>query len=431
MKLVYKKTKTVYRLRLASRSGSTVYKPGQILVIAVIFITVILIMTTSLFSRVAGYLQFGSNSIIRNQAVNLAEAGVDRTLWKLNATAGACDATCDDEITVGTTGTFKVSIAEKNPPNPQLKTVISTGYLPNSTNPRAKRTIKTDVQITSEGIAFRYAVQTGEGGVDMSQSSTITSSAGTATVYSNGDITAGSGTQQSIEGDAYAVGIIESPPITISGQPYPSASPQPLPNIQVKVNEAESQAEAGGIINCSSTPSECDISGSGTFKNIGPKKYINGNLTISNQAVVTVQNPVWVMGNLIVRNGGTQINLDNSFGSLGTYFIVDGTVTIEQGGTFNPTNANPKGYILVVSKSTSPSAVTISQSGANAVFYALTGGAVLSQTAQVNSLTAYSLSMQNSAILSYDTGLASAQFASGPGGAWQIKKGTYRFTSSP
>ena|SRR3989344_3536863 len=417
MKLVYKKTKTVYRIQ------STVYKPGQIMVIAVIFITVILIMTTSLFSRVAGYLQFGSNSIIRNQAVNLAEAGVDRTLWKLNATAGACDATCDDEITVGTTGTFKVSIAEKNPPNPQLKTVISTGYLPNSTNPRAKRTIKTDVQITSEGIAFRYAVQVGSGGVTLANSATINGN-----VYSNGNIT-GSGSSKII-GEAYAVGAISSPDPTITvPPPHPLASPQPLPTFDYQF--WKDAAEQGTPEVCTPT---CIID---IDKDIGPKKY-TGNLEITNNAIVTLKGPIWVAkdvlgngGNFSVSQGGTTLELDNSFGSSGTVLIIDGNADLTQGGNFQPTNANPKGYISLVTTSTSSQAIRISQSGATAIFYTLGGGTELSQTASVAALVAKSLSMSQNSELNYDTGLASSQFSTGPGGSWQIKKGTYRFTNSP
>ena len=70
--------------------------------------------------------------------------------------------------------------------------------------------------------------------------------------------------------------------------------------------------------------------------------------------------------------------------------------------------------------------MSIGQSGANAVFYALEGGTQLSQTANVNALVTNQLTMQNQAVLNYDTGLASAQFSTGPGGSWQIKKGTYR-----
>ena len=362
-------------------------------------------------------MRFGANSILREQATSAAEAGIDYTVWKLNSTAGSFTPPLTDTA-VGTTGTFIVTITSKTS---SLKTVTATGYIPNSTKPRAKRTIKVDVAVSNTSISFHYAVQTNEGGVSMSNSATIN-----GTVYSNGSIT---GSQSSrINGDAYAVGSISSPDPTVPApyHKYPFSSPQPFPTLNYQTWRDE--AANGGTIDCSLTPAECDISG-GTA-NIGPKKYI-GNLSITNQAVVTVKGSVWVTGNVTVRNGNTQINLDPTFGSNGTIWIVDGTVSVDQGAAFNPTSANPKGYILVATTSPSSSAMSIGQSGANAVFYALEGGAQLSQTAKVNSLTAKQLTMTQQSVLNYDTGLASAIFTAGPGGSWQIKRGTYKFTSSP
>lgn len=387
---------------------------GQILIIAIIFLAVVLILSASLFERVAGFLRFGANSTLREQATTLAEAGVERALWQLNQSVGSYSG--ETNTLLGSTGTFTVAITNKTT---SLKTITATGYTPDSTNPKAKRTIKVDVLISSEGISFRYAVQAGFGGVSMANSSTIN-----GTVYSNANIT-GSGSSL-ISGDAFAVGTISSPDPTVTGTKNPSASPEPLPTLDY--NYWRSAAAVGGTIDCSLTPAQCDISGG--LANIGPKKYI-GNLIVSNQATVTVDGPIYVTGNVTVRNGGTQVNLNENFGSNGTVWIVDGTVSVDQGAAFNPTSANPKGYILVATTSTSPSAMSIGQSGANAVFYALEGGAQLAQTANVNSLVANGLTMQNQATLNYDTGLASAQFSAGPSGSWQIKKGTYRFTSSP
>ena len=124
-------------------------------------------------------MRFGSNPILREQASNLAEAGVDYAIWKLNETGGSY--TGESNIAVGTTGVFTVQIQEKSPPNPQLKTIIATGFVPDSTNPRAKRTIKLDTSIDSTTIEFRYAVQVGDGGVDLENSSRIN-----GTVYTNG-----------------------------------------------------------------------------------------------------------------------------------------------------------------------------------------------------------------------------------------------------
>ena len=396
---------------------------GQVMIIALVFLAVVLIIASSLFSRVADFIRFGSNSVMKEQATNLADAGLDYATQRLNDLAGAypdADGEGTDTQTLPT-GQVVIQVVKKSE---NLKTITATGYIPNSTNPRAKRTVKADVLIDSEQIAFRYAAQVDTDGVDMKNSSRIN-----GTVYTNGNIT-GSGSSV-ITGDAWAHGSISSPDPEIQGK-REEAVPvvdMPIKNPETWYQEKKQEAEAEEPIDCFITPSECDINGSS--KEFYRKKYI-GDVTIRNNAIVTVKSgPIYITGNLTVSQGGTQINLDGSFGSNGTVIIADGTISISQGATFNPTSANPKGYILVVTTSTSNTAIQISNQGVNAILYALEGSADLSQTAKVSALAAKGLTMQNSATLDYDTGLAGAQFTKGPGAAWVIKKGTYKFTSSP
>lgn len=395
------------------------------MLIVLLVVVVILIITGSLFAHVSGFLRFNSNLIQKEQAIHLAEAGVDYAVWKLNKTAGAY--TGPETITLGSTGAFTVSITNVGS---AFKKVTSTGYVPNAANPRAKQTIKVDVLIDTDTIAFRYAVQVGNGGVVMQNSATINGN-----VYSNAPDGAnksiqGSGSSQ-INGEAWTVGTVSTPDPTLNCTTPPckheNQPPSEMPNIDEKVAGWKTTAEAGGTTTCADTPALCNIDSNTA---IGPQKYV-GNLTISNNAIVTVNGAIYITGNLSVSQGGTEINLNNNLGSQGVGFVVSGTLSISQGAKFNPTNANPKGYIMVVTESTSNSAMSIGQSGANAVFYALNGGTQLSQTANVNALVAKSLTMQNSAALTYESGLASTQFTTGPGGSWEIKRGTYRFASSP
>lgn len=380
-------------------------KKGQTLIISLIFLGVILILTASLFTRLTGFLHFGTTSILKEQAVNLAEAGIDYSLWQLNQT----NPLPQGDVQVDTAGTFTVLAQEKSS---TLKTLTVTGFVGNSSNYRAKQTIKVDI-VVGTAISFHYGVQVGQGGLTMSNSSTINGN-----IYSNGNIAAGSGTGQTINGQAYAVGSIDSPPITVTEGKHPGASPAPLPSIDY--DHWRQSAEAGGTVNT------CPCQIKGGIASIGPKKY-QGDLSISNNALVTVTGPIYVTGNLTVSQGGTKVNLDESFGSTGTVIIVDGTITISQGAQFNPTSANPKGYILLVSTSTSSSAMSLENRGVNAILYALDGTAQLSQQAQMTAIVAKQISMDNSATLDYDQGLASALFTSGPGGSWQIRKGTYHF----
>ncbi|MDO8487085.1 MAG: hypothetical protein Q7S45_02235 [Candidatus Curtissbacteria bacterium] len=382
-------------------------KSGQILVITVIFLAVILILSTSLFTSVTAFLKFGSNSIMREQAVHLAEAGIDKTLWQLNQTAGTY--TGETNTPVGTTGTFTVAVTDKSP---GIKTITATGFVPNAAAPKEKQIIKVDTSISSETISFRYAVQVGAGGVNMENSSQINGN-----VYSNGNIT-GSGTSK-ITGDAYAVETISSPDPTVLGTKYPNQPPSIMPTIDYQY--WKDAATAGGTTNCGG-----DCSFTSGFIDLGPKKFV-GNLILQNTVYATMNGPIYVTGNVDIKNSAV-LKLNNNFGSNGTVIISDGKITVQNGGSIMPTDANPKGYIMAVSTSTNASeAIDIKNEGVNAIFYALEGGATIQNTAQLTALVAKTLKIKNEAVLNYDEGLASASFSSGPGGSWAIRKGTYHF----
>lgn len=392
--------------------------PGQTLLIGVIFMTVILILSASLFSRVASFLRFGNNDTMKKQAETLADAGIERTLWKLNTTAGACG-DCTGEKTLGTTGTFEVTIVNKSS---SLKTITSTGYVPSKANPRARRTVKTDAYISTETdvIVFNYAVQIGTGGINMSGGSIVNGN-----VYSNGNITGNGGA--TINGEAWAVGSISDPPPTANCSQAPCKHPlsppsqMPIADPPTWYQQWRDAASAGG------TNSNCNYNGGS--RSLGPIKC-SGDLSMSGGATVIVTGPIYVTGN-ITLSGGSILKLDDSFGSDETVIITDGTISLSGGSSMQSTNANPKGYILLTTTSTSTSALSISGGTQSSIFYALEGDASISGGVQLIALVAKTITMSGNSVLTYEQGLASSQFSGGPGGGWAIKKGTYRFTSSP
>jgi Tfp pilus assembly protein PilX len=381
-------------------------KQGQIIIVGIIFLSVVLILASTLFGRVSSFMNFSATSIINEQATNLAEAGLEKAFWQLNQTAGSY--TGETNTLLGSSGTFTVSIVNTAP---NLKIITSTGYVPNAANPKSKRTIKVEAIIDNAQISFHYAVQVGGGGLTMSNNSTVNGS-----IYSSKIGVSITGTNGSIiNGDAWVVGTISSPDPTILGTTNENQTQIDMPTFDTQ--PWQDAAAAGGIVNC---PTTCTL----TTGNLGPKKYV-GNVQVTNGNIMTLKGPVYITGNLIVDNNGT-VNLDNPFGSNGTVMIVDGTVTVSNNGAFNPTNASPKGYILVASNSTSTSAMDISNNGANATFYALFGGALLENNSSVTALVAYSVTMKPNSTLNYDQGLANANFTSGPGASWLMHKGTYK-----
>lgn len=402
---VHSKRKTV------NREPITVNRSGQVLIIAIVFLAVVLIISATMFSRVANFLRFGTTSVIREQATHLAEAAIDKAIWQLNETAGSYSGEANTPL--GTIGTFTVTITSKTS---SLKTITATGYVPNATNPKAKRTIKVDTLISTAITSFNYAIQVGTGGLTMGNNAVINGS-----VYSNKtgqSITAGSGS--TITGDAYAVGTIPNPPI-VNGLRRENQAPSQMPQIDYIM--WQNAASSGGTTDCSST---CTISG---IQTIGPRKYA-GNIVFTNNATITVHGPLWITGNISTGNSVT-FNVDESLGSSGTILMTDGQLQLGNTDFFNPTTANPNGYLLVVSTSSLADAIHIGNSTAKAIFYALNGGIDIGNNAKVTAAVGNSLTLGNNLTLNYDQGLASASFTAGPAGSWQIKKGTYRFTSSP
>ena len=106
-------------------------KPGQILILAIVFMAVVLILSASLFGNVSTFLRLGARSIQREQASTMAEAGLDYTVWQLNKTAGSFTPPAA-ETKIGVSGSFITTITNQTS---SLKTVTSTGYVPNATNP--------------------------------------------------------------------------------------------------------------------------------------------------------------------------------------------------------------------------------------------------------------------------------------------------------
>src|SRR3990167_5536964 len=78
-----------YHLSLITYHLPSKKAPGQVMIIALVFLAVVLIIASSLFSRVADFIRFGSNSVQNEQAIELADAGIDYATQRLNDLAGA------------------------------------------------------------------------------------------------------------------------------------------------------------------------------------------------------------------------------------------------------------------------------------------------------------------------------------------------------
>jgi Tfp pilus assembly protein PilX len=168
---------------------------GAIFALSLIVLTTVLVITIVLVSSSFTYKQSSRYSLNDLETVSLAEAGVDKAVAALNQSGGSYNG--ESETAFGA-GSYSVAITNEDA---STKKIVATGYIPNKTNPKSQKTIELKVS-KGVGIAFNYGVQVGQGGLQMSNSSTVNGS-----VYSLGNIVMSGSTR--ITGDAYVAGGVQ------------------------------------------------------------------------------------------------------------------------------------------------------------------------------------------------------------------------------
>lgn len=159
---------------------------------SLIILTLLIINSVLIIGNSLTYNQSARYSLQDVQAINIAEAGLDKAIASLNKTAGSYNG---ESETVFGEGVYDVTVATIDASN---KKITATGYIPSKTTPKVKRVVS--MQITKDaGASFSYGVQTGQGGLMMSNNARVIGS-----VYSNGNITMNNGSQ--ITGDAIVAG---------------------------------------------------------------------------------------------------------------------------------------------------------------------------------------------------------------------------------
>ena len=345
---------------------------------------------------------------------------------------------------------FAITTVSTNPDGSQ-KTVSGLGS--DGSNTRQKTTNLTK----GDQVDFNYAVQAGNGGFTMANTSSIKGN-----LYSNGPVVglnstkiygsvvsagptglingvhststgyAHTITSATLDGSAYYQSISGS---TVHGSScpnsycYPGTPDKPtttFPISDAQIAEWEAQAEAGGVYS-GTCPYQIT-----TTVTIGPMK-IPCNMEISNNATVTFAGMVWVVGNISFKNSNS-IKLDPALGAKSIAIIADdpanrttgSTVSIANSTTFQNSGVKGSFFFLISGNTSSESgggttAIDLSNSATGpVVLYSNHGKISLGNNSQLKSVTGHLISMSNSAQLIYDDGLESALFDTGPGGSWNV-----------
>jgi hypothetical protein len=401
----------------------------------------------------------------------IADAGIDKALWKLNKTAGLYTGETNTDMTTGVLDITVTNIDANN------KSVLATSYIPSKTSPKEVRKVRAKIsaESSSDTVSFHYGIQTGPNGITMSNNSYVNGnvySKGTLTGANNaniyGDVIMSGSTGKiqnitictgnnatnptscdtsktsrvakahtitgsTIYGDAYYISISGS---TVKRNSYPS-SPDPadqnFPIDTATISDWETAAATGGTVNGYSLTN-------GASGSLGPKK-INGDLTLSNNANLTVTGIIWVTGQINISNSSI-VRLDPAVYAQNSGMIVaDNPADRTTGGAINLANgihicgavtltqcqndsipAGNKSYLMLLSTKTSGTAISVGNGGHAVVYYATDGNISISNNSHVRALTGGGLTLSNNAGIDYDSGLANAEFSTGPGGSWVIKE---------
>lgn len=381
-------------------------------------------------------------------AYYLSEAGSEDAIYRLKKakTIGA-----QEIISLGgntaTTTIIDVSSSQKS--------VSSLGDILFNTR-RVKSTLT-----TSSGESFSFGVQAGDGGVLLKNSSTITGSlfsSGpvvgsnnliTGTVISggttglNGSITgvynqggssmyAGSITSSTISGTPYCNTISGSTPSTC--QTLTEQIAQPFPVTLADITSWEAAALIGGTKTCTGgkyainsdetigpIKVPCDLEITGTGSGGGP--------------VITLGGPVWVTGNIKIKNHLT-IRVDPTLVGQSIVMIADkltdhlnsSKITVEGEGLNFAGAPGGNSWIMLISENNGASlgdpseAIELEQGATGDILlYARLGDILMKNSASVKEVTGYKITLENNANVTYASGLQNALFTSGPGGTWTIQ----------
>lgn len=191
----------------------------------------------------------------------------------------------------------------------------------------------------------------------------------------------------------------------------------PMPFSESNINDWKNEAETGGTITGNYTIGYAG----GT---LGPKK-ITGNLTVNGGGTLTLSGPLWVVGNVTVTGGG-KMKLPTGYAKNSETVVSDGIVTIAGGGSAGSGTAGS--YLFIVSTSECPndnncstnSAINVTGGAGAIAVDAQYGNVALSGGASLNAAVGNSISVTGGTVVTYDSGLASPSFVSGPSGGWNL-----------
>ncbi len=293
---------------------------------------------------------------------------------------------------------------------------------------------------------FSYGVLTGQGGLDFSGGATVNGN-----VYANGEIN-GSGdtivngnvvSAPSNTSNSYISDLIvnsgfawanEIASAIVGGEIYcqtgtgnnkscntsrTTPDTQPLPISSNNILEWKTIAETGGIISGNQIIDEENT------LSIGPTK-IAGDLTVTDNAVLTLVDTVWVTGKIYIAGNGV-IKLGTNYGSNSGILIADGKIEVADGASMSGSGTSGS-QILAITTNACPNAPGCGSTYAikaaghteTVILNAQNGSIFLTGGATAKQASANKVIMNGGATIDYESSIADMEFSSGSAGSWNL-----------
>lgn len=197
----------------------------------------------------------------------------------------------------------------------------------------------------------------------------------------------------------------------------PNPSTQPFPISDSNISAWKADAEDGTVFNGNYNAT--------TSRSIGPMKII-GNLVVDNNVIVTLNGTLYVTGNVSITNN-SGIRLSSSYGTNSGILVSDGRILLNNNGTFSGSGQSGS-YLLVVTTSDCPTssscagqnAIHVGNNAGSVILNAQNGTLFVSNNAGLKAGVAKTISIENNATITYESGLQNPNFSSGPSGSWTL-----------
>ncbi|MFH1715409.1 MAG: hypothetical protein ABH857_04370 [Elusimicrobiota bacterium] len=319
-----------------------------------------------------------------NEALYIAEGGAHKAISKI--TSSSEEFTGEGDVPLGK-GMYTVTVTNQGN---DLYEIISTGYIPNSSNPKHARRLRILFALASDDPsrgfvqdeAFNYAA-VGNDNLYINNMSIINSAnpGNQGNIRSNANITCENGAI--VNGNAYAVGSINLIGASvINGTQNIGQAVLALPEIDL--DYYSQKAKEGGVLEGNQTYSS-------GITNLGPV-YINGDLVIENTAIVNLTGDIYVKGNISLHN--------TSYVKGGYVICAEGTILAK-----NLAYVGQGDNITAIITSNNTSQAIVLQNASvtsKAIYYAPKGSLKVRNAAIINGcLVAKNLEISNGAIVNH------------------------------